>query len=130
MASDRDIVVRHVGQRIRELREARGIPPRTLADHLDISIEELARFERGEDRIAPNLLGTMARLCRVGIDWFFRDAPVGDPALMAPSEDDVVGRFMALPEAPPLMRAFAAIPNWEGRATVVNFARMFASPSP
>ncbi len=127
MASDRDIVARHVGQRIRELREARGIAPRTLADHLDISVAELDRFESGEERIAPNLLGTMARLCRVGIDWFFRDAPPGDHTMIAPSDDDTVGRFMALPEAPKMMRAFIAIPDWEGRQTVVNFARMFAS---
>ncbi len=129
MASDRDIVTRHVGQRIRELREARGIAPRTLADHLDISVAELDRFENGEERIAPNLLGTMARLCRVGIDWFFRDAPAGEHTMIAPSDDDTVGRFMALPEAPKMMRAFVAIPDWEGRQTVVNFARMFASQS-
>ncbi len=42
--------------------------PSTLADHLDIAISDLRRFELGEERIAPNLLVSMARLWDVGID--------------------------------------------------------------
>ncbi len=101
--------------------------PSTLADHLDIAISDLRRFELGEERIAPNLLVSMARLWDVGIDLFFRDAHASGQAAASPDEELAV-RFMALTEAKMLMRAFVAIPSREGRVTVVNFARMLAAP--
>ncbi len=128
MASDQDIVARHIGARIRELRESKGMSPSTLADHLDIEVADIRRFELGEERIAPNLLVSMARLWDVGIEWFFRDAPASGRA--APSTDEeLAARFMALTEAQLLMRAFVSIPHREGRVTVVNFARLLASPA-
>ncbi len=97
-----------------------------LADHLNVSLADLAHFERGEWRVAPNLLVAMARLCNVSIEWFFRDAPARERARES-QDEEICERFLALPEAHDMMGTFVRIPNWEGRATVLNFARMLAS---
>lgn len=127
MTADRDIMARHVGGRIRALREAGGVEAATLAEQLDMSPADLERFESGERRIAPNLLVAMAKLYGVGIDWFFRDAPPDRRS--GGFEQGVVVGFLSLPDAPAMMRAFVGIPNWEGRQIVVNFARFVASPT-
>ncbi len=113
---------------MKELREARAIAPRDIAKYLNISLADLTRFERGEERIAPNLLGQLAELCGVRIDWFFLSAPA-DGRPISKNDDEMVARFMKLPETPQLIRAFNAIPSAEGRLVVVTFARMASAPT-
>lgn len=57
-----------IGRRIRERRNAIGLTQKALADHLDVSPQQVQRYEAGINRLSPSLLARIAvRLdCTVG----------------------------------------------------------------
>ncbi len=61
----------HVGQRVRRLRREREISQLVLADALNITVEQLQRYERGASRLTAAMLFRIARELCVRADDFF-----------------------------------------------------------
>lgn len=60
--SDVNPIDKHVGARLRALREARGFSPESLVRPAGLSIDRLERLESGRERISVD---DMRRLCEV-----------------------------------------------------------------
>jgi transcriptional regulator with XRE-family HTH domain len=81
-------------QRIRELREERGMSQRTLADALSIDPASMSRIEKGERGISTGELVAIAEAFRVPVDAILR---IEEPAyaLRASCGDDEVSESLA-----------------------------------
>jgi len=63
----------NVGQRIRAIREHRGLSLRALAEHSGLSINAISLIERGENSPTVSSLHMLATALRVPITTFFED---------------------------------------------------------
>ncbi len=109
----------YIGQRLREQRQLHGLLEPQLAARLGINVSQLLLFEDGRKRIPAPLLIKAAELFRVSVGWFFESAPAFAPVdgLMPVNAD--IARFLALPEAYPLMKAFLSLGSAAAREAAV-----------
>ena len=82
-SGDRDPVDLHVGAKLRAFRKQRGVPQKALAEAVDVSFQQLHKYETGANRISAAVLYRLARRLAVPIDAFFEGLP--DPALGDPA---------------------------------------------
>ncbi len=129
MGQDLQKVDRHIGQKLRQRREASGLTREELGEKIGISAAQVRLFEDGEKRIPPRRLIEAAELFKVSIDTFFQGAPetVSSPEVANISSD--VMRFLSMPEAFALVSAFVALPHSSQRQAVVEYARTARNPS-
>lgn len=62
---------RHIGSRVRLRRKVLNISQYSLAYDLDISFQQLQKYESGENRIASSRLYEIAKLLKVSPHFFF-----------------------------------------------------------
>lgn len=55
--------------RLRELRKARGLSQRALAELLGVSQQTYSRYERGQRRLSVQAVIALARLYHVSVDY-------------------------------------------------------------
>lgn len=67
----------HVGSRIRERRVTLGMTQQSLAENLDITFQEIQKFEKGTDRVGASRLKAMSDILGVPVSFFFDGAPRG-----------------------------------------------------
>lgn len=67
------------GQRLRELREARGLSSADLANELGISKSQILRYETGRGDATAEVLVKFARYFKVSADYLVGLADVSDP---------------------------------------------------
>lgn len=71
-----------VARRIRQEREAAGLPQSALAKVVGVSIAQIAKYEGGSDRVTAGALYLIANRLGVKPDDLFRAVPpLGPPAL-------------------------------------------------
>ena len=70
-AGQTEIADRAVAQRIRQAREATGLPQGQLAYRVGLSVEQLDRYERGIDRVRVQDLAAIAKACGMPLGAFF-----------------------------------------------------------
>jgi transcriptional regulator with XRE-family HTH domain len=78
-----DAADRHIGARIREQRQARGISQEALAAALGLTFQQVGKYERGRDRVAAARLARIAAALDAPIISFFEGLPrpaAGQPA--------------------------------------------------
>lgn len=61
----------HVGARLRQCRRAAGMSREELGARIGVEERKLRRFEKGEDRIDPNLLREVVQVAGVSPAFFF-----------------------------------------------------------
>jgi transcriptional regulator with XRE-family HTH domain len=90
---------RHVGERVRALREHRRLSLEELASRVGVTPAQLGAYESGE-RMAPRTLYALAEALSVPLARFF----IADQSLEQPVADELA-RF-ASPETTELLRAW------------------------
>lgn len=70
----------HVGRRLRQTRVARGTSLQALATAIDVSYQQLSKFERGENRVSASALFKLARALNVEFGFFFEGLEPGKPS--------------------------------------------------
>ena len=110
-----------VGKRIRSYRLATGHSQTTLADALGLTFQQVQKYEKGMNRVAPSRLEVIARVCKVPVTAFY------------PSMDDKKGGAPALPfdslgihGAQDLLAAYSKIKNSRTRSRLVALAEAIA----
>ena len=63
----------HVGSRLRERRILLGLSQTRLGDSLDLSFQQIQKYERGIDRISVGRLVHLAHVLEVPITYFFEE---------------------------------------------------------
>ena len=68
----------HVGERIRLLRTERGLTQEQLAAALEISYQQVQKYETGANRISAGRIYEIARKLAVDVGWFFDGLAAGE----------------------------------------------------
>ncbi len=61
-----------IGQKIKQIRKNCNISQKQLARSLEISFQQLQKYESGENRITTNKLWKISKLLKVKIEIFFQ----------------------------------------------------------
>src|SRR5271168_542917 len=105
-------VDKHVGSRVRMRRMMLGMSQEKLGDALDLTFQQVQKYEKGTNRISASRLQAMCQILRVSIPFFFDGAPeiAGRVAkgAEAPSPSYVTN-FLANADGLKLVRAFTQI---------------------
>src|SRR5436305_2815229 len=100
---------RHVGARVRMRRLMVGLSQSKLAEALDVTFQQVQKYEKGANRIGASRLQQLARVLDVPPSYFFDGAPSSAPAAAGFAEDpgnSYVVDFLSTAEGLQLNRAF------------------------
>jgi transcriptional regulator with XRE-family HTH domain len=95
-----------VGQRVRAAREMRGMRQERLAELLDLSFQQIQKYEAGKNRISASRLHVIAAILSVPIEFFYKGV----------GEDPESGEIR-------LLRAVLAVPS-DRRRVLLELAEM------
>lgn len=81
----------HVGARLRLRRSLAGLSQTELAAAIDVTFQQLRKYECGNNRISASKLHGLACALNTPVDWLFdryvdAEAAAAAPALLAPIE--------------------------------------------
>jgi len=65
----------HVGLRIKQRRVELNVSQTKLGDSLDVSFQQIQKYERGTNRVSASSLALIAETLDVPISYFFKGAP-------------------------------------------------------
>lgn len=65
----------HVGNRLKRLRLSKGQTQEELAEKLNVSFQQVQKYERGSNRINASRLNHLADILNVSVDYFFDGLP-------------------------------------------------------
>jgi transcriptional regulator with XRE-family HTH domain len=108
----------HVGERIRLRRTERGLTQEQLAAALDVSYQQVQKYETGANRISAGRIYEIARKLGVEVGYFFDGLEDGSDGAPLPLEHG--GRQRSAIE---LVRKFAQIENPEVRAAIAGLVK-------
>ena len=125
-----DPIDAHVGSRVRLRRMLIGMSQEKLGDALNLTFQQVQKYEKGANRIGAGRLFRIAQLLGVSIQFFFDDAP-GEREPHAPgfAETDpapLMMEFVNSPEGIQLNRYFALIDDQSVRKRVVDLVKALA----
>jgi transcriptional regulator with XRE-family HTH domain len=108
----------HVGERIRLRRAELGLTQEQLAEALEVSYQQIQKYETGANRISASRIFQMARRLDVELGYFFEGLPVEDRVEQPPLEHG--GRQRSAIE---LVRKFAQIDDPQVRAAIAGLVK-------
>jgi len=82
LESDEDIDI-HIGQRLRGLRVARGLSQTDVAAKVDLSFQQIQKYESGKSRVTAAKLCSLARALDIPVNFFFEEYQQFDEPGMA-----------------------------------------------
>jgi len=121
---------KHVGARVRMRRLMVGMSQGKLGDALDVTFQQVQKYEKGANRIGASRLQQLARVLDVPPSYFFEGAPTGEPTASGFAEPDssaYVVDFLSTNEGLQLNRAFAAIKDSKVRKKILDLVQSLAS---
>lgn len=120
----------HVGSRLRMRRMLVGMSQEKLGEHLDLTFQQVQKYEKGSNRISASRLFEMARILDVPVQFFFDDMPGKPAAGFAESSDSFqMTDFLTSSDGAQLIRAFAEIKSPEVRRKVIDLVKSISSTS-
>ena len=114
-----------VGGRIRTRRLLLGMNQQALADALDLTFQQVQKYEHGANRVSAPRLAAMATILAVPISYFFADLQSDGAELSV--EDKTWRAQSQRPETIKLIRLFYAISNPEIRRQFLKMAKSMAA---
>jgi transcriptional regulator with XRE-family HTH domain len=69
-------VNKRLGSKLKELRMLYGLSQEKLAEHLDISTQQLQKYEYGVNRMRADMLLQLSRILKTDVGYFFKDLTV------------------------------------------------------
>jgi transcriptional regulator with XRE-family HTH domain len=125
---------RHVGARVRMRRLMVGLSQSKLADALEVTFQQVQKYEKGVNRIGASRLQQLAHVLEVPPSFFFEGAPAGGPTPSFGFNEDpgnaYVVDFLSTAEGLQLNRAFSAIKDPKLRKTVLDLVERLANTPP
>jgi len=125
----------HVGSRVRLRRMMIGMSQDRLGEKLNLTFQQVQKYEKGANRIGASRLYTIAAILDVPVEFFFEDMPKDAleslPSQPTTSEDhsqetDYVMNFVGSKEGLELNTAFSKIEKSETRRALVELVKTLA----
>src|SRR5579863_6484103 len=123
MSKSPNPIDRHVGARLRMRRLLVGLSQTKLGDALDVTFQQIQKYEKGANRIGASRLQQLARVLDVPPAYFFEGAPHAEVAAGGFAEapdNNYVADFLSTNEGLQLNRAFAQIRDPKVRKRIVD----------
>ena len=130
MSKSPNPIDRHVGARLRMRRLLAGFSQTKLGEALDVTFQQIQKYEKGANRIGASRLQQLARVLDVAPAFFFEGAPSGDisaTGVYETPDNDYVVDFLSTNEGLQLNRAFAQIRDPKVRKRIVELVTSLAS---
>lgn len=114
-----DPVDLHVGRQVRQRRTLLGMSQETLGHRLDISFQQVQKYEHGKNRVSASKLHALCGILAVPVSYFFDGLPDTPGAAPAPAAEDVMCRRETLD----LARAYYAITDVDVRKRLADLVK-------
>lgn len=119
----------HVGRRIAFRRKDLDMTQAALAASIGTSRYQLAKYERGMNRVGASRLQEIAEVLKVRAGWFFGEDPIPVASLQLRLDTDVEARFARPLQERELNAAFEAITNSLLRTQIIALVSALAIES-
>jgi len=110
-----------------------GMSQTKLGEALDVTFQQIQKYEKGSNRIGASRLQQIARVLDVEPAFFFEGAPTSEPrpsgVAEAPDHSYVVD-FLSTNEGLQLNRAFAQIRDPRVRKRIIDLVTSLATEKP
>lgn len=121
----------HVGARIRAQRVALNMSQSSLAKQLDLTFQQVQKYEKGANRIGAGRLQDIANIFKVPISLFFDGGPRSTQAKSTSSASDarfleMIDEFLKSADGLSLIEGFVAIKSVELRRSIVHLTEQIA----
>ena len=116
----------HVGSRVRMARTMAGMGQDALAEQLDLTFQQIQKYEKGHNRISASRLMRIAAILNKRPEWFFDEMP---PELEESAKPDAPAKIKYLPddslqrETLDFIRNLSRIDSEEKRALMINMVK-------
>lgn len=111
-----------VGRRVRSLRIQRGMSQTALGDSLDLTFQQIQKYENGTNRISAGRLQQISEILQVSVSTFF-----DRPELNGDSHKKPLLEFVDTAAALRLLQAYDRIESSAVRNALVKLAETFAA---
>jgi transcriptional regulator with XRE-family HTH domain len=120
---------RHVGGRVRMRRMMIKMSQEKLGDALDLTFQQVQKYEKGTNRIGASRLQQIAGILGVPVDFFFNGAPAAEGSTEGFAEQAAPGYEADLLTADglKLLRAFHVIKDGKVRRRLVELAQALSA---
>ena len=123
-------VDKYVGSRVRMRRIMLGMSQEKLGEALDLTFQQIQKYEKGTNRIGASRLQQISDILQVPVAFLFEGGPTGsmnaDGVSAAPSPA-YVSDFLATSEGLALTRAFTRIADPKLRRSIVDLVEQIAA---
>ena len=121
---------KHVGARVRMRRMMLGMSQEKLGDALDLTFQQVQKYEKGANRIGASRLQQISNILQVPVSFFFEGAPQA-PGHTASGFADApspayVSDFLATSDGLALTKAFMGIKDAKLRRKIVDLVEQIA----
>lgn len=104
----------HIGSRLHRARTGAGVSRQKLAEAVEVTRQQIAKYERGVDNIAASRLAVIAQFLNVPVHTFY-DASIGNP--------DTTKRESTTGELEELVKAYQSIGSSKLRGHLIKIAK-------
>jgi transcriptional regulator with XRE-family HTH domain len=124
---------KHVGARVRMRRMMLGMSQEKLGDALDLTFQQVQKYEKGANRIGASRLQQIAHILQVPVAFFFEGAP-SVPGFQPNSLSEApspayVSDFLATSDGLALTKAFMRIKDSKLRRRIVDLVEQIVGGS-
>lgn len=113
---------RHIGKRIRTRRIAVDMSQEKLAEALNLTFQQVQKYEKGVNRVGASRLLHIAQILGVDLEYFFRGLPGGTGQVS--STDKAFEKVIATSEGVRLLEAFATVENLQIQRKIVDLVEL------
>lgn len=122
---------KHVGSRVRMRRMMLGMSQEKLGDALELTFQQVQKYEKGTNRIGASRLQQIAQILQVPVAFFFEGVPeaqisLGGNGLREAPSPAYVADFLATSDGLALTRAFMRIDDPKLRRRIVDLVEQIA----
>lgn len=111
-----------IGARLREIRKSKRLSQVDLADRVDLTFQQIQKYEKGSNRIPVSRLYQMAGALGVGAEYFFADLPELRSAAES-AENSRLQSFASTLEGQELIAAYSRISSWAVRKSLLDLIK-------
>lgn len=110
----------HVGRRIRDKRNERGMSQTEVANALGVTFQQVQKYERGTNRVGASRLFDLSRILSVPVQCFFEGLE-SQPTLNEEEDDNVI--HLMKPDTVELVEAYYKVENRQVRRQILSTIR-------
>lgn len=118
----------HVGARVRMRRKFLGMSQEGLAETIDLTFQQVQKYERGSNRISASKLYEISKALKAPVAYFFEGYGKGEAVegFSESESEQFVHGFLMTTEGIELAEAFPRIRNAKHRRKILDLVRALA----